>query len=140
MTDIRNLPAQLQDSIEVELISYPEQLHKDAECRMMMTRFSFSQMVRIEIEEVQRAQRLSYRQIEGLFSLWKHTLKFETHGNNETLVTDIVSYRLPFGILGLLADDLLVREDMKIILQKRLDRVKSYFEEASEEASPVVEA
>ena len=53
-------------------------------------------------------------------------MKFEDHGEGYTLVTDLVDYTLPFGILGNLSDDLFVKSDMTRILRSRLERVDEF--------------
>jgi hypothetical protein len=39
-------------------------------------------------------------QVEGLFAAWTHTMKFDERGDRETLVTDLVDYQVPLGLLG----------------------------------------
>jgi ligand-binding SRPBCC domain-containing protein len=96
----------------------------------MMTRFGLSQSIRFRIEDVLRGSRLSYRQSEGIFSSWNHTMKFEEHGEHFTLVTDIVDYQVPLGIFGHLADDLILKSDMNRVLSQRLGKAKEHFEAA----------
>jgi hypothetical protein len=60
-------------------------------------------------------------------------MKFEEHGPTQTLVTDIVEYEIPFGILGKLADDFFIRHDLKNILEHRLNRGILRFNENHEE-------
>jgi ligand-binding SRPBCC domain-containing protein len=78
---------------------------------------------------VLRGSRLTYRQIEGIFTAWTHTMKFEEHGESETLVTDLVDYQVPLGLFGFLADDLLIKGDMRRVLAARLQKAKEHFEQ-----------
>lgn len=117
----------LKDHLEVEVKRGADSLRRGAEYELVMTRYGLSQPVRLRVEEVVKGARLTYRQAEGLFADWIHTIRFEDHGDNQTLVTDYVDYRLPFGILGYLADDLFVRKDMERLLFDRLNRARDYF-------------
>jgi hypothetical protein len=56
-------------------------------------------------------------------------MRFEEHGENETLVTDLVDYQIPLGLLGYLADDLLIKGDMRRLLSARLEKAKEHFSE-----------
>lgn len=121
--DPQNLKALLQDHIEVEFVSGSETLEPDAEYSFNMTRYGLTQAVRLRVVEVKIGSWLAYKQIEGLFRRWSHVQKFESHGANGTLLTDMVEYELPFGIFGHLFDDLVLRKDMQKVLESRLDRL-----------------
>lgn len=120
----------LIDNIQVELTLGAETLARGSEYRFVMTRYGLSQPVLLRVEEVWKNSRMTYRQMEGLFADWIHTMKFEDHGDDQTLVTDYVDYRLPLGLLGYLADDLLVRGDVERFLNARLNRARDYFAHA----------
>ena len=62
-------------------------------------------------------------QIKGPYSLWEHTHTFEEDGPGATVIEDRVRYSIPFGLLGELADRLLVRRDLKRIFDYRRDAV-----------------
>ena len=126
----KNLPWLLESHIEVELDNVSAQLAKDSTFSFLMTRFGFSQPVKITIKELHRDSLLTYRQSQGLFESWVHSTKFEDAAEGETLVTDIVEYHLPFGLLGHLFDDLWLRRDMEKILGDRLERAVEYFDES----------
>lgn len=128
LTDVNQLPFLLQPHIEVQVVTPEVPLKRGNEVHMMMTRFGLSQSIRFQIEDVLRGSRLSYRQSEGVFASWVHTMKFDEHGENSTLVTDIVDYQLPMGLFGHLADDLLLKGDMTRVLGQRLLKTKEHFE------------
>lgn len=127
LTSPKDLPGLLQPQIEAELLSPDVPLQRGQELHFMMTRMGMSQSVRLRIEDVLKGSRLTYRQVEGLFMSWTHTMRFEEHGEKSTIVTDIIDYEMPFGILGTLADDLLVKGDMTRILESRLLKAKEHF-------------
>ncbi len=128
LTEPKNLIFLLDPVIHTEVLSGEVELRRGYEVHLNMTRFGLTQSVRLKIEDVLRGSRLSYRQSEGLFSNWMHTMKFDEHGERATLVTDIVDYQLPFGFLGFLTDDLLIKGDMSRLLGGRLQKAKEYFQ------------
>jgi ligand-binding SRPBCC domain-containing protein len=62
-------------------------------------------------------------QISGPYSLWEHTHTFEEDGREATIIEDRVRYAIPFGLLGELADRLLVQRDLRQIFDYRRDAV-----------------
>ncbi len=128
LTDPNNLPVLIQPAIDVQVVTPGVPLKRGNEVHFMMTRFGLSQSIRFRVEDVLRGSRLSYRQSEGIFSSWAHTMKFEEHGENSTLVTDLVDYQVPMGLLGHLADDFILKSDMTRVLNQRLNRAKEHFE------------
>jgi ligand-binding SRPBCC domain-containing protein len=128
LVDPSKLPELLGPAIEVEVRTPELPLKRGSEVHLFMTRMALTQSVRFRVEDVLRGSRLTYRQVEGLFRQWTHTMKFEDHGSGMTLVTDLVDYEVPLGILGLLADDLLLKADMQKLLVRRLKKVRDHFE------------
>lgn len=123
LTRPENLPDLLRGDIYVELLNSVENLGSGSEVRVAMTRFGVKQLVHLRVDDYLHSKRLMYHQVEGLFRSWTHIMKFEDHGEGFTLVTDLVDYTLPFGLLGTLSDDLFVKGDMERILENRLGRV-----------------
>src|ERR1700722_18851580 len=97
LADPANIPFLLQPTLETSVLTPELQLKRGSELHFKMTRLGLEQSVRIRIEDWLRGSRLTYRQVEGLFSNWTHTMKFEEHGENATLVTDVVDYTMPLG-------------------------------------------
>ncbi len=65
-------------------------------------------------------------QLSGPYRLWHHTHRFEAH-NGGTRMTDIVRYRLPFGLLGVAVHTLKVRRDIEQIFDYRFLRINELF-------------
>lgn len=128
LTDPNNLPSLIQPAIQVQVVTPEVPLKRGNEVHFMMSRFGLSQSIRFRIEDVLRGSRLTYRQSEGVFSMWNHTMKFEEHGENSTLVTDLVDYQVPLGLFGHLADDFVLKGDMTRLLNHRLNKAKEHFE------------
>ena len=64
----------------------------------------------------------------GPYSMWHHEHKIEAI-NGGVLMTDIVSYSPPMGILGKLANSLLIRKQLKQIFDYREKAIISIFGE-----------
>jgi ligand-binding SRPBCC domain-containing protein len=62
-------------------------------------------------------------QIEGPYSLWRHTHAFEEIGKDRTLVRDHVEYQVPLGVIGRLANALFVARTLKKIFVERERRI-----------------
>jgi hypothetical protein len=73
-------------------------------------------------------------QLSGPYRLWHHTHRFEAYGGG-TRMTDIVRYRLPFGILGRAVHALIVRRDVERIFDYRFERINALFAGAGWQAS-----
>lgn len=66
-------------------------------------------------------------QLKGPYKLWHHTHEFKSLGPHETLMTDTVRYQVPLGLLGLLAEALIVRGDIKNIFAFRESEIARIF-------------
>jgi ligand-binding SRPBCC domain-containing protein len=127
LTDPKRVPFLLAGKVDVEIENAEADLVKGSEFSYLMTRAGISQYLRFRVEEVSRGNSLTYKQTEGIYRRWIHTQKFSSHGRNQTLVTDIVDYELPFGFMGHLLDDLFFRKDLTKILQGRLVKAADHF-------------
>lgn len=65
-------------------------------------------------------------QLKGPYVLWHHRHRFESIGD-ETRMTDIVTYRLPMGVLGRLVHACMVRHDLEQIFDFREQVVARIF-------------
>jgi uncharacterized protein len=65
-------------------------------------------------------------QLSGPYQVWHHTHRFESL-NGGTLVSDLVRYKLPFGILGRLLQMVWVGRDVRKIFKFREDALKKIF-------------
>jgi hypothetical protein len=75
-----------------------------------------------QIREWAPPHRFVDEQLKGPYALWHHTHTFERDGE-DTIMRDVVRYRIGFGPLGTLADRLLVRRDVEAIFDFRAQRV-----------------
>lgn len=87
-----------------------------------------------EIRQWEPPFRFADVQLDGPYRLWHHTHRFEPK-DGETLMTDMVRYRLPLGILGRAMHLMKVRRDVERIFDFRLERIREVFgTTATEEA------
>ncbi len=76
-----------------------------------------------QITEWDPPHRFVDEQLEGPYALWHHTHTFEPVGDGDTLMRDVVRYRIGFGPLGGLAHRLVVRRDVEAIFDFRAERI-----------------
>jgi ligand-binding SRPBCC domain-containing protein len=79
---------------------------------------------RTRIEAWEPPRRFVDVQARGPYSLWEHTHTFEEDGPDATIIGDRVRYSIPFGLLGELANRLLVRRDVEGIFDYRREAVE----------------
>jgi len=65
-------------------------------------------------------------QRKGPYRLWHHTHRFESW-NGGTRMTDVVRYRLPFGIFGQLANRIFVHRDVEKVFDYRHQKIQQLF-------------
>lgn len=62
----------------------------------------------------------------GPYSMWHHEHFFEANENG-VMMTDKVSYKIPFGILGHIAQKLFVKRQLKQIFDYRVEALEKMF-------------
>lgn len=79
-----------------------------------------------EITHVKEHQFFVDEQRKGPYRIWHHEHHFETVDNG-VLMSDIVSYELPYGILGKIAHPILVQGKLNEIFDFRFEIVEEIF-------------
>jgi ligand-binding SRPBCC domain-containing protein len=79
-----------------------------------------------EITHVKEHHFFVDEQRKGPYRIWHHEHHFETMDNG-VLMSDIVSYELPFGILGKIAHPILVQRKLNEIFDFRFEIVEEIF-------------
>ena len=79
-----------------------------------------------EITHVKEHQFFVDEQRKGPYRIWHHEHHFETVDNG-VLMSDIVSYELPYGILGKIAHPILVQRKLNEIFDFRFEIVEEIF-------------
>ena len=127
LTHPQNLESQLKGVIAVSWQNTGVDVQVGSEFLFMMSRFGIEQPIRFVVDKLVVGNSLTYRQVNGVFSRFTHTIRCEEHGQGETLVTDLIDYEVPFGLVGRLANDFFVHKDLKHLLSHRLEIVNNKF-------------
>jgi len=84
---------------------------------------------RVRITEYEPPTLMSDEQVSGPFAYWKQTRRLrEVEGGTE--LTDIVEYRAPFGVLGRIANALVIRRQVLDMFTYRQQTTKQILESA----------
>lgn len=79
-----------------------------------------------EICKVERPGYFTDRQLKGPYKVWEHTHYFVEQAGG-VMMTDIVDYSLPFGIIGIFAHSLIIRKKIKKIFNFRHQTLEKLF-------------
>jgi ligand-binding SRPBCC domain-containing protein len=79
-----------------------------------------------EITQVKEKEYFVDEQRVGPYSMWHHEHKIEPIDGG-VLMTDIVSYKPPFGFLGSIANSILIKKQLKEIFDFRVKAVENMF-------------
>ncbi len=79
-----------------------------------------------EITHVKEMEYFVDEQRVGPYSLWHHQHKISSIDGG-VLMEDIISYKPPFGILGVIANSLLINQQLKTIFDFRYSAVEKEF-------------
>ena len=63
----------------------------------------------------------------GPYSLWHHQHLFESEGDNKVKMTDIVTYKPPFGLIGRIANTLFIKKQLESIFEYRRFKMDQIF-------------
>ncbi len=128
LSDYRKRPRIMPPDVQLELTSVPLELKKGTSYDFKITRFGLSYAFTVHIDECERGTKIVEKTQSAFFEEWTNTILFEAHGENSTLLTSIMDYKLPYGILGTLADDLFVKGDLLRIITFSHNKLKSFFD------------
>jgi ligand-binding SRPBCC domain-containing protein len=79
---------------------------------------------RIEAERIVEPTLVVDRMLVGPFASWVHQHRFDDLGDGTTRVTDHIDYHLPLGVLGRLADAIVVRRVLGWMFRSRQARTQ----------------
>ena len=63
----------------------------------------------------------------GPYKMWHHEHWFEELSNGKTLMKDKISYKIPFGFLGHLAQKFFIKKQLKMIFEHRFVTLEKLF-------------
>lgn len=125
--DPRNAARISPRGTKVVSVEAPEQVRQGDEVRLAVRQFPspFVQHWRVRIERVEEPVAVVDVALAGPFEAWRHEHLFAVAGEGRTLLTDHVTYRLPFGRLGRIADRLVVRRVLLWTFRARQARTRA---------------
>jgi ligand-binding SRPBCC domain-containing protein len=129
LKDLAHLRGILPEDLKLDLVGPNIKMQKGAEYEFRLKRFGISSVWSTRIEEFKEGEEFVEKQVLGYFSSWLNTYRCEPHGESSTLLTNIVEFRMRFGILGRLADDLIVRRDLSRIVTEGHEKLKNLLEQ-----------
>jgi ligand-binding SRPBCC domain-containing protein len=89
--------------------------------------FGIRQQLTARIVEFDRPRRFVDEMVKGAFSNLRHIHEFFTEGDR-TLMRDTLIWRSPLGVLGIIADRILVERHMQAFLVKKQHELTAYAE------------
>lgn len=127
LTDLKSLPEILGASLQIDVPARSLPLRENTEIEVFVQWSTFKMRHVLWFEDLKAPQKISYRQISGVMSEWRQTELLHPHSGEATLLTDIVEFKLPLGLLGTLLDDLLMRRRIESHLRNRMCRIENHF-------------
>lgn len=124
--DPRNAARISPRGLRVVSVEAPEQVRAGDEVRIAVRPLPFvTQRWRVRIDRVEAPVAVVDVALAGPFPAWRHEHLFAVAGEGRTLLTDHVTYRLPLGALGRLADRLVVRRLLLRTFRARQARTRA---------------
>jgi ligand-binding SRPBCC domain-containing protein len=125
----KNLKNITPESMDFRIISQdlPEKMYAG-----MIIHYTLKPLMGIRmtwVTEITRIEPMKYFidvQRIGPYAMWHHQHFLEPAGR-DVLMTDIVSYQLPFGFLGSMAHSLFIRKQLKMIFDYREIVINQWF-------------
>jgi ligand-binding SRPBCC domain-containing protein len=125
--DPRNAARIAPRGTKVLSVEAPEQVREGDEVRLAVRQFPspFVQRWRVRIERVSEPVAVVDVALAGPFPLWRHEHLFAVAGEGRTLLTDRVTYELPLGAFGRIADRVVVRRVLEWTFRARHARTRA---------------
>jgi ligand-binding SRPBCC domain-containing protein len=131
--DTGNLSRITPPSVKVEIVEVRGTYREGCLVRLRSTQFGFlRQEFLMEFVEYDAPRKLVDEQREGPFVYWRQTRIF-TPIPGGTRLTDIVDYGVPFGILGRIANALVIAPRIRSMFEYRQRRTKEMLERAPDQ-------
>ena len=125
--DPRNAARISPRGTRVVSVEAPDQVREGDEIRLAVRQFPspFVQRWRVRIERVEEPVAVVDVALAGPFPTWRHEHLFAVAGEGRTLLTDHVTYELPFGALGRIADRIVIRRVLLRTFRARHARTRA---------------
>jgi ligand-binding SRPBCC domain-containing protein len=107
--------------------TFPLELGSEVRLRTRQRPLPFAQTWRIRIARLEEPTLIEDEMLQGPFALWLHEHRFAELPGDRTRLTDHLTYALPAGPLGRLADRLIVRRLLLGTFRQRHARTQALF-------------
>jgi ligand-binding SRPBCC domain-containing protein len=126
-TNFKNVAIVTPPVFKVRFVTIPDSMAEGSEMTIEIKQFGLWMPWDVKVEKlIQNSLMVDYQSGRGPFKYWKHEHQF-TERNNKTILKDRIEYQLPFGILGLLIDVIVMRFVQKMVFAYRHKKTKEYF-------------
>ncbi len=112
--------------LDFRMVEAPKELAPGALIRYRLNWHRLPIWWKTEISEWNPPHRFVDRALSGPYALWNHEHLFESYDGGTTM-RDRVTYALPFGWLGSVAQSLWVRRDVEKIFDYRAEKMRQLF-------------
>jgi ligand-binding SRPBCC domain-containing protein len=128
--DTRNAPLISPDGAQFRAIdgTFPVEVGSRVVLRVRQRPIPVTQTWRIRIAEVEVNRRVVDVAERSPFAYWRHEHRFAPLPDGGTRMTDHITYALPLGPLGRLADRLTGRRQLEKMFAERQRKTKALFE------------
>lgn len=110
-----NLPRDIQ----LNKKQVPNDFKEHQSITFELLRFGITRNFSFVTEYNKLPEKLELRQITGIYKKFNIISKIKDHGEEQSLLIDLVEYELPFGLLGTLVDDVFWKKDLKYMIKER---------------------
>jgi ligand-binding SRPBCC domain-containing protein len=107
---------------------FPLEVGAEVTLRLKQAPIPFAQTWRIRVAELVPGRLVVDEALRSPFAEWRHEHRFDPLGPDRARMTDHVTYRLPAGPLGRLADRLVGRSRIERMFIQRHAATKEYME------------
>jgi ligand-binding SRPBCC domain-containing protein len=108
--------------------TFPLQLGSEVRLRTRQRPLPFAQTWRVRIARLEPPTLIEDEMLEGPFALWRHEHRFAELPGGRTRLTDHVTYELPGGALGRIANALAGRRLLLATFRSRQRRARALLE------------
>jgi len=128
--DTRNAPLISPDAAQFRAIdgAFPVAIGSRVVLRVKQPPIPITQTWRIRIAELELERRVVDVAERSPFAYWRHEHRFAPLPDGGTRMTDHVTYALPLGPVGRLADHLIGRRQLEKLFAERQRKTKALFE------------
>lgn len=106
---------------------FPVEVGSVVTLRVRQVPIPFAQTWVVRVAELVTDRLVVDEAVKSPFAAWRHEHRFEDIGAGRTRMTDHITYRLPFGPLGRLADRLVGRRQLAAMFAERHQRTQAHF-------------